>query len=148
VITSLQRKWTKAGDLMAVFQLEDLQGSMEVMVFPKTMSVVGHKLTDDAVVVVKGKLDKRDDEPKLICMDVDIFELADGGQPFVIRMPTVLSDTAVTRLKAILSEHPGEVEVHLQLSADKRLRLSDEFRVNPHRGLVGALKEAFGDCLV
>ena len=33
----LQRKWTKKGDLMAVFILEDLQGSIEVMVFPKTM---------------------------------------------------------------------------------------------------------------
>ncbi|MDQ3293938.1 MAG: DNA polymerase III subunit alpha, partial [Actinomycetota bacterium] len=66
VITSLQRKWTRAGDLMAVFTLEDLQGSIEVMVFPKTMAVVGHKLTDDAVIVVKGKVDKRDDEPKLI----------------------------------------------------------------------------------
>jgi DNA polymerase III subunit alpha len=37
VVTGLQRKWTKKGDLMAVFQLEDLQTSVEVMVFPKTM---------------------------------------------------------------------------------------------------------------
>ena len=36
---SLNRKWTRAGDLMAVFTLEDLQAQMEVMVFPKTMSV-------------------------------------------------------------------------------------------------------------
>ena len=40
VVTSLQRKWTKKGDLMAVFILEDLQASIEVMVFPKTMQRV------------------------------------------------------------------------------------------------------------
>ena len=37
LVTDLQRKWTKKGDLMAVFVLEDLQSSIEVMVFPKTM---------------------------------------------------------------------------------------------------------------
>ena len=40
VVTGLQRKWTKKGDLMAVFTLEDLQTSIEVMVFPKTMQRV------------------------------------------------------------------------------------------------------------
>jgi DNA polymerase-3 subunit alpha len=37
VVTSLQRKFTKKGDPMAVFVLEDLQSTVEVMVFPKTM---------------------------------------------------------------------------------------------------------------
>ncbi len=54
VVTSLQRKWTKKGDLMAVFALEDLQTSVEVMVFPKTMTDHGHMLADDAVVTVRG----------------------------------------------------------------------------------------------
>ena len=44
LVTNLQRKWTKRGDLMAVFQLEDLQTSIEVMVFPKTMQKFGHVL--------------------------------------------------------------------------------------------------------
>ena len=81
VITNLQRKWTRAQDLMAVFTLEDLQGTMEVMVFPKTMAVVGHKLVDDAVVVVKGKLDKREEQPKLVALDVEVFEGVDRRRP-------------------------------------------------------------------
>src|SRR3546814_10059495 len=70
VVTGLQRKWTKKGDLMAVFQLEDLQTSVEVMVFPRTMTEHGHKLEDDAIVVVKSRVDARDDQPKLIAMDI------------------------------------------------------------------------------
>ena len=58
VITGLQRKWTRKGDLMAVFTLEDLRSSVEVMVFPRTMHEHGHKLADDAVVIVKGRVDK------------------------------------------------------------------------------------------
>src|SRR5690606_6482618 len=55
VITGLQRKWTRKGDLMAVFTLEDLRSSIAVMVFPRTMSEHGHKLEDDAVVVVRAR---------------------------------------------------------------------------------------------
>ena len=66
VISGLQRKWTKKGDLMAVFQLEDLRGSVEVMVFPKTMAEVGQRLEDDAIVLVTGRIDAREDLPKLL----------------------------------------------------------------------------------
>ena len=51
VVTNLQRKWTKKGDLMAIFQLEDLQSQIEVMVFPRTMTEHGHKLNDDMLVL-------------------------------------------------------------------------------------------------
>ena len=71
---ALQRKWTKKGDLMAVFTLEDLQSAIEVMVFPKTMTEHGHKLADDAVVVVRGRVDKRDDQPKLIAFEIEVVE--------------------------------------------------------------------------
>ncbi len=74
VITGLQKKWTKKGELMAVFVLEDLVGSIEVMVFPRTMQEIGHKLEDDKVVMIRGRLDKRDDAPKLICMEVELFD--------------------------------------------------------------------------
>ncbi|HUG74072.1 MAG TPA: LAGLIDADG family homing endonuclease, partial [Acidimicrobiia bacterium] len=51
VITNLQRKWTKKGDLMGVFVLEDLRSNVETMVFPRTMTEHGHKLEDDAIVL-------------------------------------------------------------------------------------------------
>ena len=74
VVTGLQRKWTKKGDLMAVFALEDLQTSVEVMVFPKSMTDHGHKLADDAIVTVRARVDGRDDQPKLIAMEIEPFE--------------------------------------------------------------------------
>ena len=78
VITGLQKKWTKKGELMAVFVLEDLQGSIEAMVFPKTMAVIGHLLADDVVVLCKARLDARDDTPKLIVMEIEPFQDTSG----------------------------------------------------------------------
>jgi DNA polymerase-3 subunit alpha len=63
IVTALVRKYTKRGDLMGTFVLEDLGAALEVMVFPKTMAQYGHLLEDDAIVVVKGRLDVRDDTP-------------------------------------------------------------------------------------
>jgi DNA polymerase-3 subunit alpha len=147
VITGLQKKWTKKGDLMAVFVLEDLQGSIECMVFPKTMQEVGHKLEDDRVIVVRSRFDKRDDTPKLICMDIELFE---GGQvdvapPVRVRVPTTgLPVGQVNQLKALLSEHPGESEVFLHLGTSKVMRLPGDFSVDAQNGLVAELRVLLG----
>src|SRR6266550_915429 len=70
VVTGLQRKYTKRGDLMATFVLEDLAAAIEVMVFPKTMQQYGELLAPDAIVTVKGRVDGREDSPKLMALEV------------------------------------------------------------------------------
>ncbi len=105
---------------MAVFTLEDLQSSIEVMVFPKTMSEVGHLLTDavvDTVVCVKGRLDTRDDQPKLVALWVEVFEpVLDGAPPVRLKVPAhQLSESLIAELKALLGRFPGESPVFLHL---------------------------------
>lgn len=147
VITNLQKKWTKKGDLMAVFVLEDLQGSIECMVFPKTMQEVGHKLEDDRVILLRSRFDKRDDTPKLICMDIDLFDTDDVAEspPVRVRVPmTGLAAGKVTELKALLAEHPGESEVFLHLGTTKVMRLPQDFCVDAQNGLVAELRVLLG----
>ncbi len=147
VITGLQKKWTKKGDLMAVFTLEDLQGAIEVMVFPRTMQEVGHKLIDDQVVVVRSRFDKREDTPKLICMDVELFEPTDAGAALPVRVKVSsagLGGEQVKQLKDLLGAHPGDSEVFLHLGTSKVLRLPDEFCVDARNGLVAELRVLLG----
>src|SRR3954462_11362488 len=87
IVTSVQRKYTKRGDLMATFTFEDLSGTIDGMVFPKTMLTVGSRLVDDAIAVVKGRLDKREDTPKLIVMELTIPEVfGDSGPPVRVQV--------------------------------------------------------------
>ena len=111
VVTSLQRKWTKRGDLMAVFVLEDLGSAVEVMVFPKTMTDHGHKLADDAVVTVKGRVDKREDEPKLIAMEIEVVDgIADGAPPVRVKLTEhAVHEGMVGRLKSLLQRPSGRL---------------------------------------
>jgi DNA polymerase-3 subunit alpha len=144
VVTDLRRTYTKKGDLMARFVLEDLQAAMEVFVFPKTMAEYGALIENDAIVVIRGRLDVREDEPKIVCMEVSRPVLDRGQEDLKIRLPLgVLTDAAVFGLKEILSGHPGPSPVLLHVGA-KVLRLPPEFNVDCRNGLVGEVKRLLG----
>ncbi len=117
VVTGLVRRYTKRGELMATFVLEDLRASIEVFVFPKVMHEIGAVLADDAVFVVRGRVDTRDDQVKLVCMEAHRPELAaDGVGELRVELPLgVLTDAVVDRLKQLLSEHPGDEPVFLHV---------------------------------
>ncbi|MGO9456835.1 MAG: DNA polymerase III subunit alpha [Acidimicrobiales bacterium] len=145
VVTELKRQYTKKGDLMARFVLEDLQSSMEVFVFPRVMAEHGAQLENDAVVVVRGRVDVRDEEPKLVAMEIRRPVLGDPGEGELrISLPLgVLSEGTVGRLKELLADHPGPSPVLLHVG-DKVLRLPPEFNVESRNGLVGELKMLLG----
>ena len=146
VITGLQRKFTKKGDPMAVFVLEDLDSSVEVTVFPKSMLEHGHKLTDDTVVLVKARIDNRDETPKLLCTDLNVIETSElaSSPPLRLRLPAAtLSEQRIERLKRVLGDHPGDSPVFVHLGEGKVLRLSDQYCVDVSN-VIGELRVAFG----
>ena len=146
VVTGLTRKFTKRGDQMAVFVLEDLESSIEVTLFPRTLVEHGHKLSDDAIVAVKGRLDRRDESRiNLICQSIEVLSglQPNAAPPLRVRIPrSALDELSIQRLKRILRDHPGDSVVTLDLGTQV-LRLSDEFRVELDL-VVGELRMAFG----
>jgi DNA polymerase-3 subunit alpha len=145
VVTALSRKYTKRGDLMAVFTLEDLQSAVEVMVFPRTMLEHGALLCDDAIVCVKGRLDLREEPAKIICLEVKRPDVSpEGTAPVRIKLsPASLTGSLLDRLKSVLRDHPGHQPVHVHLDRTV-LRLPDEFRVDSGNGLVSELRVLLG----
>ncbi len=145
VITNLQRKWTRKGDLMAVFELEDLEGSVEVMVFPRTMQEHGPKLQDDAVVLVRARTENGDDLPKLFAQDIEVVEDLTDNAPVRLRLaPENQNPERIADLKSILVAHPGDSPVELHLSEEKVLRLPDDYAVDSANGVVAELRVLFG----
>jgi DNA polymerase-3 subunit alpha len=148
VVTDLRRSYTKKGDLMARFVLEDLQAAMEVFVFPKTMAEYGALIENDVILVVKGRLDTREEEPKIVCMEVSRPLLHRGEEDLHIKLPLgVLTDRRVDGLKEVLSGHPGPSAVLLHVG-EKVLKLPPEFNVDCRNGLVGELKRLLGQSAV
>jgi DNA polymerase-3 subunit alpha len=150
LVTGVQRKITKTGASWAIVTLEDLDGGIEVMVFPQTYNTAGPLIGNDAILVVKGRLDKRDDDtPRFVAMEVTAPDLSDAPTgPVVLRLPVGrVVPPLVEKLRELLATHPGTTEVHLQLINGGRttvLRLGDGLRVNPGPALFGDLKALLG----
>ncbi|MGL4172792.1 MAG: DNA polymerase III subunit alpha [Actinomycetota bacterium] len=154
MISSLTRKMTKNGQPWAIVQLEDLEGSIEVLFFPQAYATVSTMLAEDVVVVIRGRLNRRDDVPTVYAAEMTIPDLSEGPRgPVVIALPAARCTPPVaSRLKDVLATHPGVTEVHLRLTqgADRAtvMRLDDQLRVTPSPALFGDLKQLLGpSCL-
>ena len=149
ILSGVQRRITKQGRAWASAYLEDLSGAVEVLFFPNTYELVGQYIAEDAIVVVKGRVDRRDDQPRLMAMDLSLPDITapDDVKPVVLALPpSRCTPPLVERLKEVLTNHPGSAEVHLKLVNGSRttlLRLGP-VRVNPTPALMGDLKALLG----
>jgi DNA polymerase-3 subunit alpha len=149
ILSGVQRKVTKMGKAWALASLEDLSGVVEVLFFPATYELVGMHIAEDAVVVVKGRTDKRDDVPRVIAMDLSIPNITEGPRgPVVVTIPAQkCTPPVVAGLREVLTTHPGTTEVRLQLTNGSKttlLRLGDGLRVTPSTALMGDIKALLG----
>ncbi|HEY3292421.1 MAG TPA: DNA polymerase III subunit alpha [Candidatus Nanopelagicaceae bacterium] len=152
LVTGIQRKVTRQGASWAIVTIEDLEGSIEALFFSNTYTQYALTLTEDRVVVVRGRVDRREDQIRFTALELSFPEISQGAiGPFVIKMPVVqCTPPIVDRLKEILRTHPGTREVHLQLDDHgKSTVLKLEPRVTASPSLSADLKEILGaDCLL
>jgi len=149
MLTGVQRRITKQGKPWASATLEDLAGAVEALFFPNTYELVGQFIAEDAIVVVKGRIDRRDETPRLMAMDLAVPDItvADAGRPLVVSMHVNrCTPPVVDRLKEILQTHPGTSEVHIKLLNGPKttvLRLGP-WKVTNDTALKGDLKALLG----
>ncbi|MFA7324393.1 MAG: DNA polymerase III subunit alpha [Candidatus Nanopelagicales bacterium] len=154
LVTTVQRKTTKQGSSWAIVTVEDLEGQLEVMVFPQAYQNVSTLLVEDTVIIVRARIDRSDDDGlRAVAMEItapDISE-ADAGPVRLSMQAQRCIPPLVERLKEVLAVHPGTTEVHLHLTGGARttvLRLDDRLRVTPSPALYGDLKALLGpNCL-
>jgi DNA polymerase III subunit alpha len=149
LITSVQRKVTKRGDSWAMVSVEDLEGAIDVLLFPSVYQLAANVLSEDAIVIVRGRLSRQKDQPELHGQEVTLPDLNDEARgPVVIALPlTRCTGPVVEQLKEVLGTHPGMSEVRLKLQArdsTKVMRLDDRLRVTPSPALFADLKQLLG----
>jgi len=151
LVTAVVRKTTKRGELYAVITVEDLEGSVEVLVFPSQYQLSSTVLVEDSIVTVKGHVSRgRDEAMQLKAAEITVPDLSRGALsgPIVISMPAVrVTAPVVDQLKDVLVTHPGVAEVHLRLQSAGRtmvMRLDPGLRVTPSPALMADLKALLG----
>lgn len=149
LITAVSRKITKRGDPWATITLEDLDGAIDVLLFPSSYTLASTLLVEDNIVRIKGQLSRDKDQPELRAQEVTAPDLTQGpAGPVVISLPsTRCTPPVVAQLRDVLGTHPGMTEVQLRLltrSSTKVLRLDDNLRVSPSPALFADLKQLLG----
>jgi DNA polymerase III subunit alpha len=168
MITQSKKIRTKKGDPMMFATLDDLESSIEIIVFGKALGASEEALAPDSIVVVRGRVDHKDREKTcLIAQQVDRFdptpeevEQAEEQAAKVVMAPsalrlrldaTVLQASIVGELKDVLAGFPGESDVVIELSTSvgpRRLKLGPSFRVARSASLHAELDSLLGTAIL
>jgi DNA polymerase-3 subunit alpha len=156
LITSVQRKVSKQGNAWAIVTVEDLEGAQDVMFFANAYTTHALNLVEDRVVVIRGRVDKREESLRFTAIEMSMPDVNQGPTgPLLISIESSrVTPPLVDRMKEILRSHPGSREVHLRLDDGKAgsgglvMKLDDDLRVTSSPSLSADLKQVLGpDCL-
>jgi DNA polymerase-3 subunit alpha len=151
LITSVTRKVTRQGASWAVVTIEDLEGSIEALFFSNTYNQYALTLTEDRIVLVRGRVDKREDQVRFTALEMKNADVSSAPTgPLVITLPiNQCTPPVVDRMKEILRSHPGKREVHLHLDENgMRTVMKLETLITSSPSLSADLKSILGpNCL-
>ncbi|NQT00307.1 MAG: DNA polymerase III subunit alpha [Candidatus Omnitrophica bacterium] len=155
IITKLKNITTKRNEKMAFANLEDLDGFIEVLIFPKVLAQYAKIVRINSTIFIKGRLNLRDNEAKIIAEE--IVPLAEVPKRYtrsinVNLVTTGLEDEVLLRLKSILNRHRGSVPVRLSfLSPDHQqvqLEIGADYYSEPSEQLVTEIEGVLGEGVV
>ena len=151
MISALKRRKTRKGDWMATFQLEEMGGGLEVIVFPELYGKSMGKLVDDAIVLVTGRVEM-EDRPRLLATAVSTLQQAREARADAVSIrvsPSELTDANVQKLLTALASHHGTVPLYLDIVEPGAYELTlradpAQFGATPSRELQASVESILG----
>ena len=146
MITEKKIKYTKNEKVMAFLQVEDLVGSVEVIVFPRDYERYGSTVMEDSKVFVRGRVSVEEDkDAKLVCEQITTFEQM--PKKLWIKFPTREAyEAKKDTLFDILREAEGKDHVVIYVENPKAMNpLPANWNVSAQASLVTKLEAAFGE---
>jgi len=152
IVSALRPLKTRKGDRMAAFMLDDPTGSIEVVVFPETFKACGALLENDAMILVRGKLEKDEEQARLLATEiVPIGAVRERNtREVAIRLAVPPHGRSTFEALAdIFARHRGDrrVLVELELGGTQPLRVRADIgaiRVKPSERLVADVEQLCG----
>ncbi|WP_341854971.1 hypothetical protein [Brachybacterium sp. GPGPB12] len=111
--------------MWAIATVEDLEGSIDCLMFPSTYMTVASELAEDLVVSMKGRVDTSKGMPEPRVMEMTIPETGGGVDgPVTIALPALrATEKVVGDLRGVLEDNPGSSEVRVKLQEPGRTTL-------------------------
>jgi len=152
VVSSVKRKVDKKGRTMGFITMEDYAGTLECVLFADVFESAKEFLDEDRVVLVKGRLDRREPEgePKIVATKVFDFEASRRNLEHTLYLKLPLDGLEESRLSQIgdvLGRYPGrgEVVLYMETHSGRRVRMkAKRFQVGVHPDLLSELRSMLG----
>jgi DNA polymerase-3 subunit alpha len=151
MIGDLRRRKSRKGDWWASLSLEDLDGHLEVLVFPKCYKSCQDELENDRPAMIVGRLEVDEDRIRLIADDVHPLEELRQRQVESVRVELAagdLDDDLVQRLRSAVERHRGSTPLYLEVARPGAYRMvarvETALRVSPSRQFSEALESVVG----
>ncbi len=150
IVATCRLTTTKKGERMATFQLEDLHGRIDVIVFPKTFQTATELLVEDALVMVKGVLDRAEKGTKVKATSIEVLpDHPPTGHMDISLNADVLTQEMLTHTRRMLQTHTGPCPVTLYLRIPSRavvtISLPEPFHVQPTEHCVADIEALLGE---
>ncbi len=147
IITEVSRKVTRNNNIMAFIKLEDLTGTIEVIIFPNTLQKVSYMVDVDQLIVIKGKVSIREDEaPKVICENILPLEKINSSKIYIKVEDSIKAKEINWALKPYLSPYRGDTPLYIFAARERQnYRLSRDMWVDTDKGALEFLREKFGE---
>jgi DNA polymerase-3 subunit alpha len=149
ILRAVRKKNVKStGELMAYLTLEDDEGSVEVIVFSSLYKTVYQLIRKDAVILVRGSIDK--DEKGVRVRALEISNLEDAGKKNVKRMEISLKSTQgstehLRHIRSLVREYPGDCQLYLRIRGDvSHTLIVTGITIKPDTTLVSRLETMVG----
>jgi len=148
ILASVNQKVTRNNSIMAFLKLEDLTGTIEVIVFPKTLEKVKELCVTDSLVIVKGRLSLKEDEPpKLICESIEPLEKVNTSKVYLRVDDKVAATVLSKKLKELLiKEYIGDTPIYIFESKGKqKFRVPRDRWISLDSDVMNLLRQTLGD---
>ncbi len=151
MVTNTKIIKTKRGDLMAFVALEDLHGSVEIIIFSSLYAKVYDLLTDDSAILVQGHLQKEENSIKLLADAVIPMDKAEATWTTSIHFNLDIARTdkaLLEKLNTVLKRHPGSCKAYIHLRNSEKtetiIALSDTIKLNAGPPLIREVNRLLG----
>ncbi|MBQ7668531.1 MAG: DNA polymerase III subunit alpha [Clostridia bacterium] len=142
IITKIRTKITKNNQTMAFIELEDLYGIMEIIIFPKTYDAFHSELSEDKIVLIKGRLNLSDEEgAKVVCQSVSEIE---PEKKLYLKVASQNDEDFNTKVMPLLKKNAGDTSVFVYFDDTKEL-MQAKLKVKITDELINDLSSILGE---
>jgi DNA polymerase-3 subunit alpha len=152
IVGALRQTTTKKGEPMVFMRLDDVSGSVETIVFNSVYGASRDLLETDRILVVKGRIDHKEGETKVIALEVAPFEATPERNEVRLKLDARRAPAGTIReLASLLQEYPGEAAVVAAIDTSGgplTLAFGPDFRVRPEPDFFAEVKSLLGEAAI